>query len=535
MTGNAEKLDTVLAGLRALAALKADKFTQFRPYAKQREFFDLGASKRERMFNAGNQLGKSDAGAFETACHLTGRYPSWWKGRRFDHPILAWACGMTAPKTMDINQGKLCGQPNTPNSLGTGLIPKECMDQQPVLGRGTTGAFASIAVKHVSGGYSTLAFKSYEQGWQKMQGDGVYFIWLDEEPDDYRVYTECQARLIATGGAIMITFTPLSGETELFATFSRAADDTKGFVNMTGDDVLAEPVNHLVEKERIKARALGLVLTEDQLRAAAREQYDKDINGFPLHEQAARKSGQPIMGSGAIFPLLRESIECPPITEPLGHWRLGWGVDFGGMGGSSRKFSHPFGAVLGMYDPLADVIYLAHALQLKNMLPIQHADAMKRVCAAAPVFWPHDGHRSTADDSTETTASLYRGFGLRMWGTHATFPTGGYATETGISEMLQRFTSGRLKVCSTLFDWWDEFTSYHRDETGQIVKVHDDLMSATRILVMMAKRHAVGGVPMGNLGGQHWKDYSRRNSDNGGMARGVDDWDIFTGHSQPDG
>jgi hypothetical protein len=237
------------------------------------------------------------------------------------------------------------------------------------------------------------------------------------------------------------------------------------------------------------------------------------------------------MGSGSIFPIQRETIEIPPITEPLGHWRLGWGVDFGGMGGASRKYSHPFAAVLGFYDPITDIIYIAHALQLKNMMPIQHADAMKRVCAGAPVFWPHDGHRQTRDDSPETTAGLYRGLGLRMFATHATFPTGGYATEAGIMEMQQRFTSGRLKVCSHLIDWWEEFVSYHRDETGNIVKVHDDLMSATRILVMMAKRFCVGGIPMGSLGGQHWKDFARKNiqsSDGVFMAHGVD-IDPFTG------
>ena len=505
MTG--DTLDQTLEVLLAAVELKNyDKWAQFDPYVKQQDFFTLGASRRFRMFNAGNQLGKSEAGAFETTCHVTGRYPHWWQGIRFDKPILAWACGITADKTMSINQNKLCGAPNTPNSLGTGLIPRDLFAGPPVLGRGTTGAFASIPVKHVSGGTSTLAFKAYEQGWQKFQGDGVSFIWLDEEPDDFKVYTECQARLIATRGSMIITFTPLGGETELYQAFSRGDDPDKGFVNMTGEDVLAEPKGHL-----------------------RREDYDRQIASFPLHEQAARKSGQPIMGSGAIFPLTRESIECPPILEPLGHWRVGWGVDFGGMGGSSRKFSHPFAAVLGMYDPVADVLYVTNALQLKNMLPIQHADAMKRVCAGAPVFWPHDGHRATTDDSTETTASLYKSFGLRMWGQHATFKTGGYATETGIMEMQQRFTSGRLKVVSTLLDWWDEFVSYHRDETGQIVKVHDDLMSATRILTMMAPRFAVGGVPMGALGGQHWKDFARRNSDNGGMAKGVDDWDIFTG------
>ena len=507
MTGDGN-LDTLISILEPLVENKLhNRWKEFAPYARQEEFFDLGSTKRFRMFNAGNQLGKSEAGAYETTCHVTGIYPTWWKGIRFDKPILAWACGITADKTMGINQNKLCGAPNTPNSLGTGLIPRDLFAGSPVLGRGTTGAFASIPVKHVSGGVSTLGFKAYEQGWQKFQGDGVSFIWLDEEPDDFKVYTECQARLLATRGSMIVTFTPLGGETELYQAFASGVDPDKGFVNMTGEDVLAEPKGHL-----------------------RKEDYDRQIASFPLHEQAARKSGQPIMGSGAIFPLLRESVECPPIQEPLGHWRLGWGVDFGGMGGSSRKFSHPFGAVLGMYDPITDIIYLTTALQLKNMLPIQHADAMKRVCAAAPVFWPHDGHRTVGDDSTETTANLYKSFGLRMWGEHATFKSGGYATETGISEMLQRFTSGRLKVCANLLDWWDEFVSYHRDETGQIVKVHDDLMSATRILVMMASRFSVGGVPMGNLSGQHWKDFARKNSTNDGMARGVDDWDLFSGH-----
>ena len=520
-------IDTLLAGMRAAVDLKLHNRV-FVPYTRQKEFFTLGSTRRFRMFNAGNQLGKSDAGAYETRCHVTGVYPDWWEGRRFRHPLLAWACGITADKTMNINQGKLLGAPNTPGSLGTGLIPKDMIAGQPILGRGTTGAFASIPIKHVSGGISTLAFKAYEQGWQKFQGDGVAFIWLDEEPDDFKVYTECQARLLATRGSMIVTFTPLGGETELYQAFARGDDPDKGFVNMTGDDVLAEPVNHFMEQARKDSLAKGEELTEDELRAEARKTYDSQIASFPLHEQAARKSGQPIMGSGAIFPILRETIECPPIVEPLGHWRVAWGVDFGGMGGSSRKFSHPFGAVLGMYDPLTDILYITAALQLKNMLPIQHADAMKRVCAAAPVFWPHDGHRTVGDDSTETTANLYKGFGLRMWGEHATFKSGGYATETGISEMMQRFTSGRLKVCSNLLDWWDEFISYHRDETGQIVKVHDDLMSASRILTMMAPRFSVGGVPMGNLSGQHWKDFARRNSTNDGMARGVD-FDLFTG------
>ncbi len=66
---------------------------------------------------------------------------------------------------------------------------------------------------------------------------------------------------------------------------------------------------------------------------------------------------------------------------------------------------------------------------------------------------------------------------------------------------------------------------------GDSVKVHDDLMAATRILVMMAKRFCVGGVPMGNMGGSSWKDFVRKNVntvDGVPMAHGVD-FDLFTG------
>jgi hypothetical protein len=38
---------------------------------------------------------RSGIGGFETTLHLTGDYPEWWEGRRFDHPIEAWVAGET--------------------------------------------------------------------------------------------------------------------------------------------------------------------------------------------------------------------------------------------------------------------------------------------------------------------------------------------------------------------------------------------------------------------------------------------------------
>jgi len=63
-------------------------------YARHLEFFEAGAKYRERCFLAANRVGKTlGAGGFETAAHLTGEYPHWWKGRRFTKPVKWWAVG----------------------------------------------------------------------------------------------------------------------------------------------------------------------------------------------------------------------------------------------------------------------------------------------------------------------------------------------------------------------------------------------------------------------------------------------------------
>jgi hypothetical protein len=40
----------------------------------------------------------------ECAMHATGRYPDWWKGRRFDKPTIGWGAGTTNETTRDTVQ-----------------------------------------------------------------------------------------------------------------------------------------------------------------------------------------------------------------------------------------------------------------------------------------------------------------------------------------------------------------------------------------------------------------------------------------------
>ncbi|TIM25728.1 MAG: terminase, partial [Mesorhizobium sp.] len=66
---------------------RTNQLAAYRPYPRQAEFHAAGAANRERLFMAGNQLGKTRAGGAEWAMHLTGRYPEWWQGKVFDTAV----------------------------------------------------------------------------------------------------------------------------------------------------------------------------------------------------------------------------------------------------------------------------------------------------------------------------------------------------------------------------------------------------------------------------------------------------------------
>jgi hypothetical protein len=96
-----EKVEAAITRLEAMKAQRAaeNKLAYYRPYPKQVAFHAAGVRCRERLLIAANQSGKSLAGAMECAMHATGRYPDWWKGRRFDKPTIGWGAGTTNETT----------------------------------------------------------------------------------------------------------------------------------------------------------------------------------------------------------------------------------------------------------------------------------------------------------------------------------------------------------------------------------------------------------------------------------------------------
>jgi phage terminase large subunit-like protein len=448
---SAEQLARIRTLQKAAKARRENKLLAFQPYPKQREFIELTATKAEVLCLAGNQLGKSEIGAYTMAVMLTGEYPPGWKGRRFDRPIKARCIGEGAALVRDVSQAKLFG--GVGELLGTGFVPKGLIIKTSAA-HGVSDSFDQVHVRHKSGGTSVVDFRSYEAGRAKLQGwyNGDV-IWLDEEPPS-DIYAECMAR----GAAVTFTTcTPLNGPTEFIQRFLQ--DDTmearrdRGYVRFGIKDV-----THMTDEEK-----------------------ERRLASYPLHQREARAEGVPLLGSGAVFQnVLAADLRT---TVTLADVRPEWfgiaGLDFG--------ISHATAYVLCFHDRDADVVYVVDCFKMSNATILQIADRIKRIAPTIPVAWPHDGHQRDKG-SGEALADQYRKHGVRMMDSHATLGDGqGYSTEAGVALLYDRMSTGRFRVSAHLRDWWDEFAVYRRDENGLIVKKNDDLMSATRQAVMQLR------------------------------------------------
>lgn len=427
--------------------LKYNKFKNFFPdtgefsrdkYPKHIDFFEAGKSYRERGFIAGNRVGKTEAGNYEVTCHATGLYPSWWNGLRFTHPVLIWVGGDTATTVRDITQKKLVGEIN---DIGSGMLPKDTIIDYKTR-RNVPEAIETIRVKHVTGGTSTIVLKTYEQGRATWQGTEVDYIWMDEEcPQD--VYGEAMIRLMTTNGAMVTTFTPLSGLTDLVVNYLDNDQNSEAkypkHVTVCGWD----DVPHITEamKEEMLAN------TPPQLRDA-------------------RSKGVPTVGSGLIYPLDPKNYTVDDFKVPK-HWMKLYGMDVGWNNTA---------AVWGAWDRDNDVIYAFTEHKQGQAEPVIHATAIKaRGTWIKGVIDPAARGRSQIDG--QNLYKIYRDEGLKIYPAEN-------AREAGIFEVWQRLSTGRLKIFKSCTQLIREFALYHRDEKGTIVKTNDHILDSLRYLCM---------------------------------------------------
>lgn len=435
-------------------------------YKKHMQFFEAGAHYMERGFMAANRVGKTIAGGFEGALHLTGDYPDWWPGRRFDCPADAWAAGDTGETTRDIIQLALLGPKG---QFGTGLIPGAALVGEPTSRRGLPDAVDTIAVRHKSGAISTIGLKSYDQGRRKFQGTAKTFIWADEEPPE-DVYTEMLIRLMTTDGIMMATFTPLLGLSAVALRF---------LPELAPDESLNEDPDGPSELEALAAESTRICVQAGWDDAPHLNEADKKklYAAIPPYQREARTKGIPQLGSGAIYPFGEDEITLPPFDIPV-HFKRWYALDVGWNKTAALWFA---------LDQDTDIMYVTGEHYRSQAEPSVHAAAINQRGQWIPgVIDPAARGRSQKDG--ERLIDIYGGPGL---GLNLTIADN--AVEAGILDVFNRFSSGRLKIFTTCRNTLAELRIYRRDEKGKIVKEKDHLMDDLRYGVRSGP--AIGAYP----------------------------------------
>ncbi len=278
--------------------LSFKKFETYEPYEKQALWLGFKC-KCKALFGA-NRVGKTMSAAFELVCHLTGKYPDWWKGKRFFRPIQARCVAVSFEQLRKVMQAELMGDIRF--AMGTGMIPKDLIVDH-TMHPGMTDVVSTVWVKHITGGVSVCEMMANTQGREAMQGDAKQVIWIDEECD-WDVFVENKMRTAGTGdkaaGIMLITFTPLKGRTELVKW-------------------LFDEMDHEVVQKVIIGWADVPHLTE---------QDKKDlVAGLLPHEVEARTTGMPTMASGMIYPVDQKYLLINPFElERYDVGILGWDV-----------------------------------------------------------------------------------------------------------------------------------------------------------------------------------------------------------------
>lgn len=433
--------------------LETTRIKRYEPYPYQSKFHTDGEECRQRILMAANRVGKTYCGAAETSYHLTGEYPTWWKGRRFNKGVRVWVAGESNDTTRDIIQRELFGTPQDPLLKGTGAVPLKNI-VETIRKPGVPNAFSSALVRHRNGKNSHISFKAYEQGFEKFMGEAVDVIWLDEEPKQ-EIFSQCITRTADTNGIVYMTFTPEKGMTNVVSAFLNDLKPGQSVSTATWEDV-----DHLDEK------------TKNQL-----------LSVYSPAEREMRSKGIPVFGSGLVYPVSESDIICEDFDIP-NHFITIAGIDFG--------FDHPTAISWLAFDPDNDIIYVYDEYRRTKETPISHAAVLNARTPGMPVAFPHDGLQHDKGSGVQL-AQQYRDLGVYMLAEHFSNPPtegeikGNNSVEAGISVLLQRLETDRLKIFQSCTETMEEMRLYHR-KNGKVVPLKDDLLSALRYGALSIER-----------------------------------------------
>jgi phage terminase large subunit-like protein len=445
--------------------MRYNQIKYFRPFNHQLEFFKTGASERRGIL-AANRIGKTVSTCYETAYHLTGLYPDWWEGYRFDKPITCMVAGEGWSQVALVLQNELLGSQDVKitDNLGTGAIPRDCIITDTMRNDGAN--CIGVEVKHAKGGNSYLLFANYTQEVRQLQGFKLNLAVFDEQPpDDF--FSEIVTRTATTQGKVLCSFTPLKGLNGLVSKFWNKEEGYE-FIRVSWDDV-----------PEYDPWGQPFLLKE------TRRQLERD---YLPHEREARIAGKPVMGKGAVFQIR----EWPTYTTGQ--------IDFSRIPNIQRVIALDLGLVndqtvitLMYWEPYERTAYLHKQICVQGVeeaVPSQYINHLLRPeVFGTPIVLPADA--STPGRYTMSSNSIremFESYELNVYQKAIMNPPDQEGRVTnhksyGINQMRQMLEVGSLMVNENCTQFLSNARNYYVDEKGRFSDPDDTIDSARYALL----------------------------------------------------
>jgi phage terminase large subunit-like protein len=370
---------------------------------------------------------------YELVCHITGTYPDWWEGKVLQLPHNWWVVGENSNL---IRQSIITTLLGPVGEYGTGLIRHKDLDFASLTDTTkVTTTVTAFRVKHSSGKYCQIDFKTYEMGRTAFQAAEVNVLFDEEPPPD--IFSECLTRTASLGDEAMtlMNFTPLKGAGPLIEQFldggaikTGPINETKHLTHLTWDD--APHLSEATKKELIEM--------------------------YPVYIRDARTKGLPVVGEGAVYPIAEEKVFIDPLPFPVpDHWKRYFSLDFG--------WKDPTAITWHAIDPDSGIDY-QYAEHYLSEAPVgTHAEIIKAQNKIAGfmipgVCDPSGGGRSIVD-GVQARQMYMTDYGIPM-------VSADNAIETGIAKTYQAMINGKLKVFTTCPFTRKEFRTYSRFKAG---------------------------------------------------------------------
>lgn len=183
-----------------------------RPTESQQEVFDALGVNQFRYVLGGNQSGKTQLGARETAWIFEENHPNWERPSHWgQEPLLILVLGRTTKQIEETIWRKISSL-LTPGSYDV---------------KRTGGVIQKVVHKENGNVILFLSHHSDAEAREKVQSFVAHYVWLDEMPGSYKLIEELHRRIQARRGYFLCTMTPKAVNNEI----RRLVDSSDGVIS----------------------------------------------------------------------------------------------------------------------------------------------------------------------------------------------------------------------------------------------------------------------------------------------------------------